>query len=365
MIKKSLIHLMNPSGFIAGMCAWAAEAGSNEVVYVFVEWPGAKNSRQITQIIKIFTSNFLKIKKISQNKKEFLKYSFDKIYFSHSFNQQTVQPFFKKNPKAKRICYGDSFGLVYTPEFFYESLPLLKKGRLAKIYRIYQKIRKKFRIDENFSIDQAVLILPVDQSGNFFKTTPLKVCAKNSVLSVIKHCYQASGELRKYLKKIIKESNSKFPIIFLTENFSEAGYIELEKEIEMYASFIKKYASPEDIIYIKPHPGEQNSRLGLIQKKLPHWQIHEVETKFHKYPIEIWQKALFQVKIISMAYPVLSLKYLYNLDIIQPMNKTLIKQWFPEESQSYLIEAINQYMKPLKKLKNWDNKSPLYQAKND
>ena len=61
-----------------------------------------------------------------------------------------------------------------------------------------------------------------------------------------------------------------------------------------------------------------------------------------------------------MASPVLSLKYLYDLDVIQPMDDSFIEKWFPEWTWTFCKNALSLNMEPLKRLPHWGYSSILY-----
>lgn len=363
MTKKILIHVMNPVGFIAGVSAVKTLHQKGFVAYIVVEWPGSiLLSQEITEIIQKFSKEFSFIKKVIPKSVALRKKQFDEIYFSHDLNEGSLEPLFKKFPQAKRICYGDSFGLVYTKESFFRLLKISKK---ENYFKKIKQLFDKYRYSLNIAAQQAVLILPVDQSGVYFKNVPLLVCSKNMVLDILKKTLVSCQDLQRYILEMLKLADDKKMFLFLTENFAEANLIKIDREIEMYVAIIKKYCQRKDIIFLKSHPGEALERNKKIIAKLENYQIYEIDQKYKRYPIELWQGLLKRSVVISVAYPVLSLKYLYNIDIIQPMDNSLIRKWFSQDKQAYLKDSIGQYMKPLKNLKSWHGKGPLYVQKND
>lgn len=366
MPKKILIHVMNPVAFITGVSAVKTLHQKGFVVYIVVEWPGSVQlSQEITKIVQLFSKNFSFVKKVISKSEALRKKEFDEIYFSHDLNEGSLEPLFEKFSQAKRICYGDSFGLVYTKESFFRLLEnSKKKSNFQKLKQIFEKYHYKLN-NASIKAQQAVLILPVDQSGIYFQNVPLLVCPKSTVLGVLKKTLVSCSDLQRYIQKILKSADDKKIFLFLTENFAEANFIEIEREIEMYTAIIKKYCKIRDIIYLKSHPGESLERNKKIISKLGNYQIYEIDQRYKRYPIELWQDLLKIATVISVAYPVLSLKYLYDIDIIQPMDNNLIIKWFPQDKQAYLKDSIGQYMKPLKNLKSWSGKGPLYVQKTD
>ena len=61
-----------------------------------------------------------------------------------------------------------------------------------------------------------------------------------------------------------------------------------------------------------------------------------------------------------MSYPVLSLKYLYDIDVIQPMDSEFIEKWFPKWTWASYKNSLSLYSEPLKRLSSWDGMSILW-----
>lgn len=64
-----------------------------------------------------------------------------------------------------------------------------------------------------------------------------------------------------------------------------------------------------------------------------------------------------------MFYPVLSLKYLYDMSVIQPMTNLVIEKYFASSLWDSYKNAIELNMAPLGRLENWDGKSLLYEGR--
>ena len=151
----------------------------------------------------------------------------------------------------------------------------------------------------------------------------------------------------------------------LLENFAEAQFIELEKEVSMYCSIVKSNCTKGDVLFLKPHPGEIfTNRIKYITAKLSNYvRVVKLDNEYTTYPIELWKELVQNSTVISMAYPVLSLRYLYNIQIIQPMDKTFIETWFPQWVWPHLKNAINLYMVPFSKLCTWNCSGILWNGK--
>jgi hypothetical protein len=147
----------------------------------------------------------------------------------------------------------------------------------------------------------------------------------------------------------------------LTENHSECGAIKFEDEVLMYCEILKKNCIPGSVIFLKSHPGEILLRNDAIKLQMKHYfELVELDIALKRFPIELWGGLISECEIICMSYPIISLKYLYNKDVIQPMNKQLITEWFPKSQWLSYLDAIDLYEKPLQCINSWDGKSLLW-----
>ena len=90
------------------------------------------------------------------------------------------------------------------------------------------------------------------------------------------------------------------------------------------------------------------------------YQVVELKKRFKRYPIELWKELVQTCTVICMSYPALSLKYLYDVDVIQPMDDRFIEKWFPEWTWASYKNASSLYMKPLEMLPTWNGADALW-----
>ncbi len=301
----------------------------------------------------------------------------EEIYYAHDICSQLYQGLSMVYANARRICFGE-MGLVCERHVFLSYLAmdiqeppsLTRKLRIGlgrtvrKIISIYSKpdsISIKGMVLKDFLPDEAVLILPVDMSGNFLKQTPLTVCPKPVVLDVLGKCADSCSELRAYIFSLLNDFEGQRKYLLLTENFAEGDFIEFEREVEMYCSMVSDYCEPGGVVFLKSHPGETLSRNERITERLAgKYAVVELDKKFRRYPVELWKGLILESTVISTAYPVLSLKYLYGIDVIQPMHPEFIEHWFPQRTWALHKNNLSAYMEPLKRLPQWDGKSVLW-----
>jgi len=376
--KNCLVYCISPTHLLSSISAVKTlHRNENIHVDILVHHPyvSANITSQIGLVIKDMSRLFKFIKKIiviSENKfsrntdnlKELgFRKSYDEIYYYVDFIGKP-KLLFEKYPSAQKICYGDAFGIVYEEKVH---LSFLNQKKIPLVDKVIAKIRHErsfvTEYSETIEPDLAVLILPVDQSGNFLKNVALTIVSKKKLIETIDQCIYATSKLQKYLKTTLNNYQDRNKTLLLTENYAEGNFIDFDKEIEMWCSIVRENCKKGEIIFIKPHPGETLERFTIIKRKLKDYKVVLLDKEFHRYPIEIFKELVLNCDVICMSYPMLSLKYLYNLDVINPMNKKFIRRWFPRWTWASYENSISLYMEPLKKLATWDGKSILWTRK--
>jgi hypothetical protein len=366
-------------------------------VTLIVHWPGIDDSvcEEIGSVVKQISQEILSVERIvvlpSTQKNSILSTGdekiavkrlreligeehFDELYYAHDIEGGTYQFLCTAYPEAKRICFGDGLGNVYEKEVHLSFLRTRAPRSLENIARTMKRrvrrlLVKKSDNDESvkeivfreFKPDKAALILPVDQSGNFLKRLPMDTCPRDTVMQVIRQCISNSWELQSYVNELLLKYTGRVKFLLLTDNIAEGNFIEFQREIEMYCAIIETNCRNGDVVFLKSHPGESLPRNDRIRERIGGaFEIVALDAKYKRYPIELWEKLITSCRIACMSYPVLSLKYLYGIDVIQPMNDEFIEQWFPKWTWASYKNALSLYMEPLKRLKDWDGKGVLW-----
>jgi hypothetical protein len=400
MSKKILIYLISPTHVISSISAISTMYGNQKVeAIILVHWPGVNNdiNKELMKIISELSNNYNFIENIisvtSEQKQELLSKGLyrakrllkeiiginkiDSILYSHDIEGGMYQFLSATYPKAKRICFGDTFGNVYEKKIHLGLLGVYQDSNVSKIKNVISFIKKlisnmisikKIKNEElflkEFSPHAAVLILPVDQSGYFLKNIPLYICKKEVFISVVNKCIFNTVDLIQYIMSLVEKYNAYEKYILLTENLAEGNFIDFDREIDMWCSIINKNCKPGSVVFLKSHPGETLPRNEEILKRIgTQYEIVELDKRFKRYPIEIWRDLVLNCRIICMSYAVLSLKYLYDIDVIQPMDKSFIEKWFPEWTWVSYKNSLSLYMEPLKRLPSWDGSSVLWAGK--
>jgi hypothetical protein len=304
---------------------------------------------------------------------------YHEIYYAHDIEGGMFNLLCASFPKAKRICFGDGLGNVYQKHvhlgflfpdaFASEATNEKKPGPLRKTLerlgslRLFRKANPTLHDIEarQFSPHIAGLVLPVDQSGYFLRGVDLIVPEKDLVLDILRTCISSAEELRQYIDDLLKAHHNRGKYILLTDNIAEGNFIEFNTEIEMYCTILKEHCTPESVVFVKSHPAESLPKNQAIKQQLSGlFQIEELDKRFKRYPIEMWKPLVINSKVICLSYPVLSLKYLHQVDVIQPMDDAFIEKWFPEWTWASYKNSRSLYMEPLKRLAAWDGRSVLW-----
>ena len=137
-----------------------------------------------------------------------------------------------------------------------------------------------------------------------------------------------------------------------------------ENEMDFYKDILEQNCPQGATIIVKPHPGEQIDRTKYFEEHLgKNYHFIKFDPSLKRYPIELFYDLLKECTVISMFYPVLSLKYLYDMSVIQPMTNLVIEKYFASSLWDSYKNAIELNMAPLGRLENWDGKSLLYEGR--
>jgi hypothetical protein len=389
---RCLLYIISPTHVISSFSALKSLHQNDDIsAAILVHWPGVSSqiAEEIRDIVKRITIGFPFVDKLTMltsadilllqeggdvnrsaaGLRSRLGYSsFDQIFYAHDIEGGMLDFLCTAYPESRKICFGDAFGNVYEKSvhlsFLKRSTSALLHDRLIMaLQRLLTgtKNQKNLAESTDFKPHEAVLILPVDQSGNFLRDIPLTVCPKHIVQDVINHCASAAADLKIYIENLVVSYNHQNKFLLLTDNISEGKFMDFEREIDMYCSIIKKYCTPGSVVFLKSHPGEALPRNEKIKARLGTLHtVVELDQKFKRYPIELWKELIFNCTVICMSYPVLSLKYLYDINVIQPMDDNFVEQWFPEWTWASYKNAITLYMEPLKNLASWDGSGVLW-----
>lgn len=312
---------------------------------------------------------------------------FTEIIYPHDVGGELYPLCCEMYPFARRICCGESFGIYVEKSSFLRYLSGHEAARVrpqeardsavnhivdlarrlkSMLTRVGRRLgspgRKRGRDgrEREYPPDLLVLALPVDQFGDMARRSWI-VCKKSAFLGVLEKTAEACVDLNRHIESLISRTQGKKRYLLLTENIAESGRLSLEVDVAMYAEIVRTRCEPGSAVLIKSHPGAWFPRSALLRESLGNeYTVLETDLQFQRYPVELWKKLILESEVICCAYPVLSLKYIYDKTVIQPVDEPFLAKWFPPPHDSYFRDAIGLYVEPLKALDNWDGKSVLF-----
>lgn len=264
------------------------------------------------------------------------------LVYSHDINNHLINILNQLYKDIKLISYGDAFGLYFNKYDFLKNLG------------IEYKKPEKFKC---ITSQEFCSILPTDM-GNVVDKQPI-IVAKECFKDILKKI--SPKNLQKYEEKLLLNYINKTKALLMTENLAEGGIMSYREEIQMYIDFIEKYVPKNSVIFVKAHPHEIHDRARDIKKRMKkYYKIVKIENRYNFYPMEIFANFIDKMDIIICnGSPIITFKYLYNKDVINP-------RLDPHYSNSYhfttnLDQAIDKAMEEtLKLIDNWDGKTVIY-----
>jgi hypothetical protein len=114
-------------------------------------------------------------------------------------------------------------------------------------------------------------------------------------------------------------------------------------------------------ILVKPHPNAILRHTPLLREALNGgFNVFEADEAFRRYPVELWWPFLSGRTVIAPGHAALTLKHLFDVDVVQPMDRDAILRLTPEYLQPFLLHANDLTMTPLSRLPTWDGVSILH-----
>lgn len=367
--KNCLVYLNTTTGYISSVCALQTlhPYMDIDVTFVFHWWgpDGGQAGEELKKVISLFSRSMSFSNHviwfpgsimnreagtdITTDVSEYLKANsaksaYDEIYYAHDVNENLYPFLCTLYPRAKRICFGDGFGSLHE-----------RKARLSEI---------KIDADEtagNCKPHLAVPILPVDYYGNFIQEENLRICPKDVFLAVLEQLISQSVELREYINGLLDRFKIRRKYLLIAENYAEAKRIDPNKDSMMYCSVVHRYTLPGDVIFFKSHPGEVYPKVDKIKSYFKNdREIIELDKKFSRYPIELWKELITNSQPICMTIPVLTIKYIYDIDVIQPLTEEFLRYWFKERYWGRVRSTLHIYKQAVESLSTWQASGFLY-----
>jgi hypothetical protein len=384
--KKCLISVQGPTEFLAGYIAyrWCEEKiwfeKSKVTLLIYDTCVPLENEivfqntiREIASTYrfhKIFFMSQLESNKISKNhysksiselKRLIDEENFDYLFLSRDFGGFMTKLIPNAYPKALKIEYGDSFGLVGNKkevegthiESLRKPLRFLKSKIKKIIYSHYHK---------SYPFDLTVLTMPLVWDVNYLNDKTLVIPDQLFVKEFVLKIASKLTKLHNYCEELLAnpDNNSK---LYLLSNLSNSGVCTFENEVSLYEEIIVQTASAGQRIILKNHPRGSDLMLIQLKEKLNSLFVLEFITdeRFSFIPIELWDVILDN----SEVYPIfstsaISLKYLYSKQVMLTLDDEKIKKYIYFDQRPEINQGVNMIDEAIKTLVDWDSNSPLW-----
>ncbi|MDI9817759.1 alpha-2,8-polysialyltransferase family protein [Legionella sp. W10-070] len=291
------------------------------------------------------------------------KVSVSEILYAHDissdfWNQTLMQAF----PYAKRICYGDALGLVYSQNYFTSLMFGLRKNQRFSFNSSLVQLKRKFLFPtkkKQLLAQQAILAIPCDPGQDFLKQCQLLIPGKNEVKQCVLDLASALPEFKTYGNELIEKAN-KSCYLFILSNLTDSKLTTIENEIALYKEILASQVNHDATIIIKPHPAHNSVIFQKIIRCLQEeYDIRVIKNDFNNLPIELAIHLIESCTILSISYSSISIPYLYGKNVRHVLSNQMIKKYFVEEKKDWFIESNNLFLNIIAKLPNWDQQSEL------
>lgn len=290
-------------------------------------------------------------------KRKLKKYQIDEIFFSHDissdfWNQVLMQAF----PKAKRICYGDALGLVYSQNYFSQLMYKITNKNKIILHNILAKIKRSLIYPgkkNQLQAQEAILAIPCDPGKDFLTRCTLSIISRNDLKQCVADLANCIPEFKTHMQDLIK--NSPTPCYLLMHsNFTESKLTTIENEIALYKEILSSHAQKNSTVIIKPHPAHNSDLFLLITKALKEeYNIQIIDQQYYHLPIELAESLVLGCEVLSVSYSSISLPYLYHKQVKHVLTQELVNKYFSIEKMSWFIESNNLYLSMINALQHW------------
>lgn len=391
-MTRAVIYAISPLHIIAQFAALRHAHPDEDVrVHLVIHWPHAADDvlNDLARVMTTMTASFQSIEKttvlsqktidlILSEQSEELRYDklssclgdsgFDEIYYAHDVGGFAYQLLAGANPKALRITTGENFGHVFERKVYFDYLrmpepPLSLLSRIRKCLRrsdIVQDAPKE-PVVSDFRPHRAMLLLPVDQSGSYLNGIDLIVPPKHLAREITNECITNCAELKAYVHEVLSRLGTEKTYVICTQNFAECGTIDVDQDIAMWCEVIRANCEPGSRVLVKTHPAESIPRVSEIASRLgDDYKVAELDKRFCRYPIELWAALVVHASVVSGSMPLLSLKYLYDIDCVQAYSDDVFERWFPENVWRFYKNGLSLFTLPLSNYPTWNGESVLW-----
>ena len=277
--------------------------------------------------------------------------AFAAVVYAHDIGsdylaQSAMQAF----PDARRVCYGDALGIVYSNDYYTRlTYPLgtpaqaLAHPRRTLTHLLWRGLRH-FRLPprrKRLDADYAALILPCDPGEDFLPGKVLIDIGRDTLDQVTDRLARSAEPGRDTAAAAGKH-------LMLLGSFSESGFTSEEDEIGLYLQAARAHVPADGTLILKAHPASYGEKVRNIAAALgAHCRVEPAGAD--AMPIEVLRSLARCRSVISFSYSSVSLHYLHGSQVIHAMTPDLIDRYFPPHIRRWMHESNDLYLDQLAK----------------
>jgi hypothetical protein len=299
------------------------------------------------------SANLTVARKTAHLRQRFGHDAFSSIFYAHDMGSDYIaQSAMQAFPQAKRVCFGDALGVVYSNDYYTQlTYPLgslaqwiAKPGRnlinlLWRAKRAYTLPARNNRLDAHI----AALILPSDPGGDFL---PGKTLLEIDRATLDEVSDSLARGVESDAARCDPAPSSADKHLMLLGSFSESGFTTLAQEKAMYLDVVQEHVPAGTTLLLKAHPASHGEKVRAIARTLAtHCKVEISPTE--SLPIEALKRLASARSVISFSYSSVSLQYLYGSQVVHAMTTARIQRFFPTYIQPWMQDSNDLYLREL------------------
>jgi hypothetical protein len=296
------------------------------------------------EIRSALSPNFRVARKARYLRGRFGEDAFGVVCFAHDLGsdylaQSALQAF----PQARRACFGDALGVMYTHAFYTRmTYPLAGAGPRRALVNLLWRAKRAYtlpapprRLDAEF----AVPILAADPGHDFLPGKTLLAVRRDTLDPVL-------DALARAAEPAAPAVAPPRPHVMLLGSYAESGLTTEPLERELYLEAARRHVPPGARLLLKAHPASYGAKVqGIADHLRPHFQVEL--SPADPLPVEALRSLAACPAVISFSYSSVSLHYLYGSNVVHALDDALIARCFPPATQAWMREGNTLYLEQL------------------
>lgn len=294
----------------------------------------------------------------------------DEIYLCRNW-QFGSQLLINAYQSATKICYGDSIGIYFSetsaivgygakPSSTRTIPPLpirIKLWAAVEWHRWKEKLGFK-TVLKTIPFDVGYFVLPNIMGEE--PPMPYKLIDRAHLLSV----FQQFSDLldAEWVEQLRSSLAERSIVILLTSNFSEAGRLSADQEIEAYRKLLlSQTIDPDAVLIIKPHPRDDTAKIQNLKIALSDvfsQIITLTNPELFFLPFEVFFQTVLhraqsnaEIQVIAVSSACLSLKLLFETPSTIGFGDAIVQTFFKPDQISDRLEVERMLRKALHSIK--------------